>query len=154
MIAEARQAVYTLVESTWSDITNIIAEEDANRFAWLKAISENVAGWTIPFAVVSFGRASESQDWGICNKVYEVPLTLTLVNTSSMNAKAQDDYFGGKLEAMAIALRAYTGDAFQVYGLPSTDDSPMSEANKILVAGGLHYISGQVDARLIVGEGA
>ena len=151
MIASVRQAVYLLIESTWTDVGHILAEEESDRFNWIKYLQSSGAGLSIPFAVCIWGQVVKSTRGAATEQVWEIPLTVVIVDDADKTAGERDDYFGTKLEGLWTAIQAYSGSAFHGWTQPSYDTNPLNQANSVLIEQNLPYICAMFSATLYAG---
>lgn len=154
---DVTKAFYVLLEATWPDVNKFLAETDADRIDWLRAIrafrTTGAGLLKTPFVVVSWGRMSETAKGGVCNQEYDWAVSVALV-VSLASTESTENYLMTMLDSLKTALLASTvaAQSFQVLGVPSTDYSPRSMANELMVKGNLPYMAAQLDTVLRVGS--
>lgn len=147
---------YILLEGAWADVQTVLNENDADRIDWIRAIRNfRTSGSGIlkpPFAVVAWGRKSETTKGGICNQEYEWPVSVALV-VSIASTEATENYLMDQMELLKSALLGATmaSQKFMLLGMPSTDYNPRSQANEILVKANLPYMAAVMEITLRTG---
>lgn len=150
---DVTKAMYILLEATWPDVQKFLAESDADRIDWLRAIrSFRTTGTGLlktPFVVVSWGRDAPAAGGGVCNQETDWPVSIALV-VSLASTESTENYLMNMMGSLKRALLAATMgvQSFQVLGVPSIDYSPNSLANELLVKGNLPYAAAQMDTVL------
>ena len=152
MIENLRQDFYELLEGTWGgDISNVLAEEESDRFNWIKYIQGGGTDVTVPFAVCIWGAMNKSPRGASTEQVWDVPLTVVLVDNADKTAEDRDIYFATMLEGLWTALQGYTGTEFAAWTQPVYDTNPLNQANRALVEQNLPYICAMASFTLNAG---
>lgn len=152
MIAALRQSFYELLEDTWGgDISKVLSEEEADRFNWIKYIQGGGTDVTVPFAVCIWGAMNRSTRGASTEQVWDVPLTVILVDNADKTAEDRDTYFSTMLEGLWGALQGYSGTDFMAWNQPVYDTNPLNEANRTLVEQNLPYICAMLSVTLNTG---
>jgi hypothetical protein len=154
-----RNAVYDLVDATWSDATTIFAEQDADRVNWLALVRRwqdgQLDGLQPPFVVVLWGReVPAGPESGICNAAVEQVVTCVLVaELSASGSEATENWLRTRAESLRSAFWSFRG-VFQVIHQPIIDESPMSPAQRAMTAANLPFASITVESVILFGEAA
>jgi hypothetical protein len=157
MSVAVQDAVYALIEATWTDVAHVMSDADADRLNWLQLVRAWLAGeesdLRTPFAVCLWGRQTVTPNGGVLNRVWEWPLTVVLV-VGIGASRATESYLTTRAEALRDALYQYSGAAFQVTSLPSVDFNPSSPANQVMVKTNLPFQCVEVETVLMLGTSA
>lgn len=151
-IPELRDAIRTLVNTTWADVAEN-GVELAREIARIPFEAKAAAG-ELPFVVLDF-HGVPSGEWGISNRADVFEVTIYRVNDLSEDA----DELMDNLELLRTALWPDTGDAEtlsvgQVIEYPQITDSPALLMNQYFLNTGKDFYAGAVIARVVVGETA